>query len=176
MQTGILKPSELFFYSASSDPGLFFYPLSAGHFFCTKGYRVQRDSFDSILILYVVSGSFSLLQNQRVLTAKAGQIALIDCFHPHVYDTDRLSEAYWIHISGSNTNELTEELIKKQGCILSPSSRTPARICELFELIKNREPISEIAGRCGFGDESGFISFFKKQEGISPLKFRNILF
>ena len=84
MQKGILQSSELFFYSGAFNPRLFFYPLSAGHFYCTSGYRVDRSSFDSILIAYIVRGTFSFLYQGRELTAKAGEIALVDCFGSHV--------------------------------------------------------------------------------------------
>ncbi len=51
------------------------------------------------------------------------------------------------------------------------------RLTKAKELLKNTSlPISEISYRTGFANESNFIYFFKKQEGISPLKFRNILF
>ena len=70
MQKGILQSSELFFYSGAFNPRLFFYPLIAGHFYCTRGYRVERSSFDSILIAYIVRGTFSFLYQGRELTAK----------------------------------------------------------------------------------------------------------
>lgn len=51
------------------------------------------------------------------------------------------------------------------------------RLTKAKELLKNtRLSVSEIAYRTGFGSDANFIYFFKKQEGISPLKFRNILF
>lgn len=51
------------------------------------------------------------------------------------------------------------------------------RLTKSKELLKNTSlPISEIAYRTGFASDSNFIYFFKKEEGISPLKFRNILF
>lgn len=272
MQKGILQSSELFFYSGAFNPRLFFYPLSAGQFYCTREYRIDRSSFDSILIAYIVRGTFSFLYQGRELTAKAGEIALVNCFEPHMYCTHNHLETYWLHISGSNTKELFEELMVKRGCIISPASVIPAHICEFFELIKAREaisisrlssriytlitglfeetmdsegenslsfaavrymkahysekitvehmakavslspsqfsrqfkrqtgvppyeyllslrlskakellkttelPVHEIAYQCGFGGESSFISFFKKQEGIPPLKFRTVLF
>lgn len=63
-----------FFYSGAFNPRLFFYPLSAGHFYCTSGYRVDRSSFDSILIAYIVRGTFSFLYQGRELMIKRGCI------------------------------------------------------------------------------------------------------
>ena len=43
-------------------------------------------------------------------------------------------------------------------------------------LIKTKLSISEIAYKTGFNSTSNFIYFFKKETGVSPLKFRNIFF
>lgn len=43
-------------------------------------------------------------------------------------------------------------------------------------LHKTDLPISQIAYKTGFNSDANFIYFFKKQSGISPLKFRNISF
>lgn len=43
-------------------------------------------------------------------------------------------------------------------------------------LHKTDFPISQIAYQTGFNSDANFIYFFKKQTGISPLKFRNISF
>ena len=43
-------------------------------------------------------------------------------------------------------------------------------------LLKTDLAVSEIAYQTGFNSTSNFIYFFKKETGISPLKFRNIMF
>lgn len=43
-------------------------------------------------------------------------------------------------------------------------------------LIKTEQTISEIACQTGFHSSSNFIYFFKKETGISPLKFRKMMF
>lgn len=51
------------------------------------------------------------------------------------------------------------------------------RLARAKELLKNTNlPISDIAYQTGFASDSNFIYFFRKNEGISPLKFRNTLF
>lgn len=59
----------MFFYSAHQNKDIFFYPLSAGHFYCNSDYRVQRNNFDSILITHIIRGNFSFLADSETLSA-----------------------------------------------------------------------------------------------------------
>lgn len=272
LQKGILRKSKMFFYSNTQNKDIFFYPLSAGHFYCSSDYKVERSRFDSILITHIIRGSFSFLVNGKEMTLKPGETAVIDCFNPHTYYTNDSFEAYWIHINGSNIKELFTELISRFGNIIGFDSEIEIQIKDIYNLIKNNEsisesnmsskiygliislfnvnenkicsntvvqtainfiqqnyqnkltiddiskyinmspsqfsrqfkkqtgkspydyllgirltkakellkntslPISEISYQTGFANESNFIYFFKRHEGISPLKFRNILF
>lgn len=272
LQMGVLDKSKMFFYSNCQNKRIFFYPLSTGHFYCNSDYRVERNNFDSILITHIIRGSFSFLVNGQELTIKAGETAVIDCFNPHIYYTNDSFEAYWLHIGGSNTQEIFEELTNRFGNIINADKSVEKQIKEIYNIIRtnenisepnmsskiysfitslfnanqnlNREnnmaataidyisknyskrltvddiarysnlspsqfsrqfkkqigtspydyllsvrltkakellkntslPISEISYQTGFANESNFIYFFKKHEGISPLKFRKILF
>lgn len=291
IQGGVSERSEMYFSSLHQGRGLFFYPLSVGHFYCNSDYRVERDFFDSILVTYIIRGAFSFFADGRKQTARSGEAALIDCFHPHVYFADPGFEAYWVHIEGPDSYEIYRELKARRGSIIAAGEQTETRIKEIFydvkfggaapgtdrggregirefekreglrdsamslklygllmelfdyddadnrdeavsqavnyilshygdglsvaevadsvhlspsqfsrrfkrktgaspydyilgvrltkakELLKNtRLSVSEIAYRTGFGSDANFIYFFKKQEGISPLKFRNLLF
>lgn len=271
-QKGVLCKSKMFFYSAHQNRDTFFYPLSAGHFYCNSDYRVERENFDSILITHIIRGSFSFLINGQEQTVKSGETAVIDCFKAHTYYTNDSFEAYWLHINGSNTESLFAELTDRFGNMITFNNQIELQIKEIYHLIKNNEsisesnmslkiyrliislfnanennicgntiiqtainymnqnyqnrltveniaaqinmspsqfsrqfkkqtgtspydyllsirltkakellkntslPISEISYQTGFANESNFICFFKKHEGMSPLKFRNILF
>ena len=51
------------------------------------------------------------------------------------------------------------------------------RLAKAKELLKNTSlPVGEIAFRAGFANESNFIYYFKKQEGMPPLRFRSAIF
>lgn len=143
IQKGVLNKSEMFFYSARQSKDIFFYPLSAGHFYCNSDYRVERNNFDSILITHIISGSFSFLTDGQTLTVKAGETAVIDCFKPHAYYTDDSFEAYWIHINGSNTKELFGELTGRFGNIIGFDGKIEMCIKDIYGIIKNGENISE---------------------------------
>lgn len=143
LQKGVLRKSKMFFYSAHQNRDIFFYPLSAGHFYCNSDYKVQRDNFDSILITHIIRGSFSFLLNGQELTVKAGETAVIDCFKAHTYYTNDSFEAYWLHISGSSTKLLFTELAGRFGSIISFDNEIERQIKDIYNLIKNNENISE---------------------------------
>lgn len=271
IQNGVLEKSKMFFYSRAQRDNLFYYPLSAGHFYCTGDYRIERERFDSILVLFVVRGSFSFVCDGKICTAHSGEAALVDCFCHHMYFTDDSLEAYWLHISGSSTYELYNELKLRGRSIISLDEAAEHKIKDIYSIIKNNSPcsdsemsmyiysllisffdskgadgsddcvntviryinenyadtltvsglsdvvhlsasqlsrkfkkqtgtspysyilsvrltrakellkntslpISEVAYRTGFSSDANFIYFFKRQEGISPLRFRSILF
>lgn len=271
IQNGVLEKSKMFFSPPAQNKGLLFYPLSTGHFYCDSAYKVERDNFDSILVNYIVRGTFSFLIDGREHTAHSGDIVLIDCFDKHTYYTNNGFESYWVHINGSNTYDFFGEITSRFSNIITANDKIEADIKDIYTPIKNKQqisesemsfkiyrlfcdmlnlydgggenniitasidyianhysesltvdkiakivhlsssqfsrrfkkqtgtspydyilsvrltkakellkntslPISEIAYRTGFASDSNFIYFFKKQEGISPLKFRNILF
>lgn len=270
MQKGVLTQSKLYFAAPVQNKDLFFYPVSTGHFYCEKGYKVERKHFDSILINWVIEGSFSFFFEGRELTARGGQIALIDCFHPHIYCTHDALESCWLHIGGANTYALYQELTSRFSPILPATEHTKECLLDIYSLIKDSRqldasqmslklytllmelfqagsaessnsiadaidyigsryqekltveevarhvhlspsqfsrkfkrqtgtspydyiltvrlarakellkntslPISEIADETGFASDSNFIYFFKRQEGISPLRFRRMVY
>lgn len=68
---GILPASEIYFSSPSQKAKKLYYNvLCAGHFYCDNNYRLVRDNYDSILVLYVVSGSFTFVTADGVIMAE----------------------------------------------------------------------------------------------------------
>jgi len=43
-------------------------------------------------------------------------------------------------------------------------------------LLETQAPVSEVAYRTGFGSDANFIAFFRRETGLSPLKFRHMGF
>ncbi len=64
------------------------------------------------------------------LTIKAGESAVIDCFNPHIYYTNDSFEAYWLHISDSNTQEIFEELTSRFGNIINANKYVEKQITD----------------------------------------------
>ncbi len=144
-QNGVRENSDMFFYSFCRNCDLFYYPLSAGHFYCDKNYRIEREGFNSILIMFIKNGRLNFSDSGTPQTVSAGETAVIDCFGKHFYGSasDEL-EAYWIHISGANTHSLYCELIQRHGNIFGASSEAEDKILNLYEIIKNSETVSDL--------------------------------
>lgn len=115
-ELGVLKKSEVYFSSPSQTAKkLYYYPISAGHFFCIKGYHLIRDNYNSLLITHIIDGTFTYIKDGKHITARAGDTVILDCYKPHEYYTNDSFESIWIHISGANSFELFEEVEKTDG-------------------------------------------------------------
>lgn len=265
---GLRSDSRLYFYTPSQNAKKFlYYPIAVGNFYCDSEYTVERNRYDSLLILMVLQGSMTLEQN-GTYTAGENEILLVDCYKPHKYYANGFAHTLWVHFDGNNAKEwFTEwgfskakgdsktadslfrliEAVKANESEYDISSRLYSLLCriakpesnirneraelvgtakefieasfdkavtvddmaksvnlsasyfsKIFKDATNLSPydyllsvrlekakellhktdysVSEIAYRTGFNSDANFISFFKKQTGLSPLKFRSIRF
>lgn len=118
-ETGVLKKSEVYFSSPSQTAKkIYFYPISAGHFFCVDGYHLVRKNYNSLLVTHILDGSFTFVKDGKHITARKGDTVILDCYKPHEYYTNDSFESVWIHIAGANSYELFEEIEKSQGNLI----------------------------------------------------------
>lgn len=118
-ETGVLKKSEVYFSSPSQTAKkIYFYPISAGHFFCVDGYHLVRKNYNSLLVTHILEGSFTFVKDGKHITARKGDTVILDCYKPHEYYTNDSFESVWIHIAGANSYELFEEIEKSQGNLI----------------------------------------------------------
>ena len=83
-ELGVLKKSEVYFSSPSQTAKkLYYYPISAGHFFCVKGYHLIRNNYNSLLITHIIDGTFTYIKDGKHITARAGDTVILDCYKPH---------------------------------------------------------------------------------------------
>lgn len=146
-EKGVLRKSELYFSSASQTAKkLYFYPISAGHFFCVKGYHVERKNFNSLLIIHILNGSFTYVKDGKHITARKGDTVILDCFKPHEYYTNDSFESIWIHIAGANSYELFEEIERSEGNLIKCKDIQHLRklLFRIFDGMKSDNPISEL--------------------------------
>ena len=105
-EKGVAEGSDFYVYTSSTQAQkLFLYPTSVGLFRYLPGYKLYRNSFDSILIMFMRKGECEVKTGGRVYHASAGQVVLLNCYEPHTYWTNTGWEAEWLHIAGANVME-----------------------------------------------------------------------
>lgn len=147
-ETGVLKKSDFYFSSPSpTAKDLYFYPISAGHFFCVKNYHLIRKDYKSLLITHIISGSFTFVQNAKHTTAHAGDTVILDCFKPHEYYTDDSFESVWIHFSGQNCKKFYEEIVRNEGNLIKCSDPDHVKrlLFRIFNGVASEDKPSEIS-------------------------------
>ncbi len=147
-EQGVLKRSEVYFSSPSQTAKkLYYYPISAGHFYCVKGYHLKRNNYNSLLVSHILEGNFTYLKNGKHITAHKGDTVILDCYRPHEYYTDDSFESIWIHISGSNSFELFEEIEKSNGNLIKCKDihYVQKLLFRIYDSIKSDDPPSELS-------------------------------
>lgn len=142
IQRGVLEGSKMYFYSGTKRE-MFFYPVSAGHFYCDGSYSVSRQNFNSILLFYAVKGEISFCSNDREYTLNSGQLACINCYCPHSYRALGDLEAYWVHIAGGSLKEMFSEAEPSFPVILNADFEIRQKITNIYENLKNGRAMSE---------------------------------
>lgn len=145
-ETGVLKKSDLYFSTPSAAAKkLYYYPVSAGHFFCVKNYHLVRENYNSLLIAHIIEGSFTFVINGKHVTARKGDTVFLDCFSPHEYYTNDAFESVWVHFSGANCRELYEKIVKSDGNLIKCSDPEHVKklLFRIFSGISGEEPAPE---------------------------------
>ena len=146
-ELGVLKKSEVYFSSPSQTAKkLYYYPISAGHFFCIKGYHLIRDNYNSLLITHIIDGTFTYIKDGKHITARAGDTVILDCYKPHEYYTNDSFESIWIHISGANSFELFEKVEKTDGNLVKcrDVNHVKKLLFRIYDSISSVNPPSEL--------------------------------
>lgn len=147
-ETGVLKKSEVYFSSPSQTAKkIYFYPISAGHFFCVEGYHLVRKNYNSLLITHILDGSFTYIKDGKHITAHKGDTVILDCYKPHEYYTNDSFESIWIHIAGANSYELFEEIERSDGNLIKCKDVQHLRklLFRVFDGMKGDYPTTELS-------------------------------
>lgn len=100
-ELGVLEHSYYYIHTASiTAEKAFFYPICAGYFRYAPFYCLNRNSYNSFLIMYIKKGQCCICTENKTYTAKEGQIAVLDCYKPHSYSSNTGWEAQWLHLDG----------------------------------------------------------------------------
>lgn len=120
IDNGTLKESAVFFYTSGEQAKrTFFYPLCVGHYYCTKEYRVQRNNYNSFLLMYIKKGEGYLEIQKKRHPFHTEDAVLVDCYKPHIYTTTKDSEILWIHFDGSTSREYFSAILADSNPICS---------------------------------------------------------
>lgn len=143
---GVLPNSDLYFHTHSPQAkNMYFYPLCTGHYFCDEKYVVDRQSYDSFLVMYICKGSGHVMQqNGHRVPLKEGSIAFIDCYKPHTYYTKSGWEIYWIHFDGVLARQYFDAATRN-GIVLNPqNSYSTAHIMnKIYERYHGKNKVNE---------------------------------
>lgn len=122
-EKGVLPESEVYFHTASETARkMFFYLRCTGRYWCDDQYAVQRQSYNSFLILYVVRGhGYCYLDGCRS-ELNEGSFVLLDCYRPHRYGTDAGWEILWIHFDGVLAREYYQAIVAAKKQLIFPQN------------------------------------------------------
>ena len=113
---GLNKGSLMYFYTATQTAKkLLYYPVATGEFYCNSEYNVERTRYDSILVIFVLSGAITLIQNDTEFTAVENEILLVDCYKGHRYFCTDNAHTLWVHFDGNNSYEWFNEIKTQRG-------------------------------------------------------------
>jgi len=119
----ISSESQYFLHTpTAAAKALFLYPLVIGRFEYLPGYALERNRFDSYLIILIESGTMEILLGNKYHLATKGEAVLIDCYKPHAYRTDTGCKTLWIHFDGQLAKGYYEHLVRENGNIIALSN------------------------------------------------------
>lgn len=122
-ERGVLAESEIYFHTPSEMARrMFFYLRCTGRYLCDETYAVQRQSYNSFLILYVVRGQGCCYVDDERVPLSAGHFALLDCYRPHRYGTDTGWEILWIHYDGVLARDYYEAVVNTRCQVIFPQN------------------------------------------------------
>lgn len=151
IDTGCYPTSEVFFYTPGDQAKrTFFYPLCAGHYYCDSSYQVQRNNYDSFLLIYVKKGAGYLTIQNKTYPFHAGDLVSVDCYQPHIYGTTKDSEILWVHFDGSTSREYIQMLHSTGGpvCSLKNELRAEKELLNIIRIISSPEHINDALCSC----------------------------
>lgn len=147
---GLLDGSCVYFH----QPGLkayktFFYPLCTGHFFCDSSYEVNRNSYDSFLVMLLKKGTGYISSSHFSANLKAGDAVFLDCYEPHRYGTKEGFEILWVHIDGPMCRAYHNLFLERSRSHVSLSDKSTYQSLEaplqyLFHTFSHALPCSEV--------------------------------
>lgn len=140
------EDSEWYAYTPSRTAvSMFFHPLRVGWFHYEPGYRQERNSFDSFLIMMVRRGAMEVADASGSGRAARGDFVLLDCYSPHSYRALEDSEVVWLHFDGVTARSYYRLITERMGVVgaLGDPAYAMTRLQNLYEVFHSGARISE---------------------------------
>ncbi|MBR2189508.1 MAG: helix-turn-helix transcriptional regulator [Eubacterium sp.] len=136
----ILNRSRLFFYTPSQlAVKSLFYLHHLGDVYCDSTYIVERDRFDSYLVMYLLDGKMMVKTSGGRKVAEAGDLIFIDCYLPHMYKSlSQTIHFYYIHLDGLSSKDFYTQFSQEYGNVFTPDEhqkQTMSTAENLFNLM-----------------------------------------
>ena len=142
----VLPSSEYYNFSPSAlSREYLLHVLCVGDFCYAPGYDLQRSSFDSFLMEVILEGSVQIETEGEHFTARAGQVAIMDCNKPHRYFSDAGWHALWVHFDGAAAKGYFSLIIRQNGRVFT--THRQREVCDalnsIYQMFHLRKPLSE---------------------------------
>ena len=122
-EKGITRQSEYYLYTPSRIAReLLFYPTIIGKFEYEPGYYIQRNHFDSFLIMLIEEGTCEVLLSGKKHLAGRGSLVLLDCYNEHGYGSPSSWKNIWVHFDGPMARAYYENITALFGNVIVTGS------------------------------------------------------
>jgi AraC-like DNA-binding protein len=150
MAKGSSRILASYFHTPSvASQRLFHTVLRAGHVQTAPDYGVKRQSYPGHDLLLCIAGAGFVRCNDRVFPVTAGQLAWIDCHHPHAHWTDpsRPWELLWVRVDGMPSRRFAKALGVRDRPLFDLRDSAAAGIIfkHIFALLRERPPAIDAA-------------------------------
>lgn len=146
-EKGTCSGSDLYFQARSEYANqLLYYLTSCGYYYTDYNYRIERNDYGNFLILYVCNGRLSIRSGTTTAVAGPGQVAFLDCHHPHEYHTIGNTEFIWLHMDGCNTAQMYEFAYKQHGSFvfnLPAAENVKKQLYAFIYAYRNHQTVNE---------------------------------
>lgn len=92
-----------------------FYAELAGEYFGISDYKIERDYYNSLLVMFIEEGELTVTIDGRTFVVKKDDFAFIDCRTAHCYHSKEPISFKWVHIQGNSVFAYSELLSKRFG-------------------------------------------------------------
>lgn len=146
LEPHVLPSSEYFNFSPSLlAREHLLHVLCVGDFRYEAGYDLNRTSFDSFLLEIILEGRVNIETEGESLTARAGQVVLIDCAKPHRYWSDTGWHALWVHFDGAAARGYFQMILRQNGRVFTTHRQRSVHdaLLSVLDMFRCQQPLSE---------------------------------